>query len=192
MKLLEERIQKDGKIIGEDIVKVDMFLNHQIDVALLDEMGKEFKRLFSDKEITKILTIEVSGISIACAAAREFGVPVVFAKKTEAANLSHEVYTSEVFSFTKKKTYTVRVAKEYLHASDKVLIIDDFLASGKAILGLADIVKQAGATVEGVGIVIEKGFQQGKKLLREQGFDVKSLAIIDAIEAGKIYYGENV
>lgn len=191
MKLLEDRIEKCGKLIGSEIVKVDMFLNHQLDIKLLDEMGKEFKRLFADFPINKILTVEVSGIAIACSAAREFDVPVVFAKKSESRNLSDDVYSSEVFSFTKGITYKIRVAKEYLSKDDCVLIIDDFLANGKAAIGLKEICDQAGAKVAGLGIAIEKGFQPGGKILRDMGLNVKSLAIIDKIEDGKVYFSEN-
>lgn len=189
MELLKRRILTDGQVIGNDILKVDSFLNHQMDVQLFNEMGKEFYRLFASKNVTKILTIESSGIGIACIAAQYFNVPVVFAKKTEAKNLDSEMYLSEVFSFTKQKTYTIRVSKKYINSNDIVLIIDDFLANGKAALGLADIVGQAGAEVAGVGIVIEKGFQDGGKLLREKGIEVQSLAIVQSMEGGRITFG---
>ncbi|HEY5583734.1 MAG TPA: xanthine phosphoribosyltransferase [Ruminiclostridium sp.] len=190
MELLKQRILKDGKVIGNDILKVDSFLNHQMDVQLFNEMGKEFYKLFADKNITKILTIESSGIGIACIAAQYFNVPVVFAKKTEAKNLDSDAYLSEVFSFTKGKTYTVRVSKNYINSNDNILVIDDFLANGKAVLGLADIVDQAGAKLGGVGIAIEKGFQDGGKLLRESGIDLQSLAIVTSIQDGEISFAE--
>lgn len=188
MELLKQRILDEGIIVGEEIVKVDSFLNHQIDADLFMAMGKEFRRLFDSKQITKLLTIEASGIAIATVAALEFGVPVVFAKKTQSRNLDAEVYASKVYSFTKKMTYDVMVSKRYLSSDDHVLIIDDFLANGRAVLGLLDICRQAGATVEGAGIVIEKGFQEGGKLLREQGVRVESLAIVDRFKEGRITF----
>ena len=188
MDLLKQKIRENGVFIGTDIVKVDMFLNHQIDIRLLEEMGKEFKRLFDGEKITKILTVEVSGIAIACMAAKEFDVPVVFAKKTEAKNLSSNTYCSEVYSFTKDKVYKIRVAKEYLDENDRILIIDDFLANGKAIMGLLDIANQAGAEVAGIGIAIEKGFQPGGKEIRDMGINLKSLAIIDSVENGQAIF----
>ncbi len=188
MELLKQKIRENGVFIGTDIVKVDMFLNHMIDIRLLEEMGKEFKRLFNDINITKILTVEVSGIAIACMAAREFGVPVVFAKKSEAKNLSSDTYCSEVYSFTKNKTYKIRVAKEYLTENDKILIIDDFLANGKALMGLMDIANQAKAEIAGIGIAIEKGFQPGGQTIRDMGINLKSLAVIDSIENGQAVF----
>ncbi len=188
MKLLEERIVQQGQVIGDDIVKVDMFLNHQIDIDLLNEIGKEFRRIFSSEKITKILTIEASGIGIACIVAQYFNVPVLFAKKGAHRNVGDNLYTAEVFSFTKGTSTIIGVSKDYLNADDNVLIIDDFLANGKAVLGLADIIKQAGATVEGVGIVIEKGFQPGGKMLRSAGYRVESLAIIESINDGKVIF----
>lgn len=190
MELLKQRILKDGQVLGNDILKVDSFLNHQMDVQLFNEMGKEFFRLFVHKNVTKILTIESSGIGIACIAAQYFNVPVVFAKKTEAKNLDSDTYLAEVFSFTKGKTYSVRVSQKYINPNDIVLIIDDFLANGKAALGLADIVGQAGAQVAGIGIAIEKGFQDGGKLLREKGLEVQSLAIVQSMQNGKISFSE--
>ena len=181
MKLLCDRIQKDGRVYPGNILKVDSFLNHQIDPALLDAMGEEFHRLFADAHVTKILTIEASGIAIAIEAARHFGVPMVFAKKTPTVNLSPDVYTSQVESFTHKKTYTVMVSKQYIHADDRVLIIDDFLARGQALLGLIDIVKQAGATVVGCGIAIEKHFQEGGDIIRRSGVRVESLAMVESM-----------
>ncbi len=188
MELLKQRILKDGQVIGSDILKVDSFLNHQMDVQLFNSMGKEFYRLFAHKKITKILTIESSGIGIACITAQYFNVPVVFAKKTEAKNLDADTYVTEVFSFTKGKTYSVRVSKKYINSQDVVLIIDDFLANGKAALGLVDIVGQAGGEVAGIGIAIEKGFQNGGNLLREKGLEVQSLAILQSMQDGKIIF----
>ncbi|MCX7709346.1 MAG: xanthine phosphoribosyltransferase [Clostridia bacterium] len=188
MELLKQRILKDGRIIGQDILKVDSFLNHQIDVKLYNEIGKEFKKLFSNKDITKILTIEASGIGIACIAAQYFDVPVVFAKKTESRNLDSDTYESEVHSFTKGKSYKIRVSKKYIDSSDKILIMDDFLANGKAVLGLKDIVDQAEAALAGVGVVIEKGFQDGGKTLRDMGLNVQSLAIVQSMEGGVIQF----
>ena len=183
MRLLEERIQKDGIVKEGNVLKVDSFLNHQMDVDLFNEMGKEFKRLFKDKPINKILTIEASGIGIACVVAQSFHVPVVFAKKAQSINLDGEIYTSKVESFTKKRVYDIIVSKKYLTADDHVLIIDDFLANGCAVMGLIDLINDAGATVEGVGIAIEKGFQPGGKMIREKGIQLESLAIVDAMNA---------
>ena len=182
MQLLEERIRKDGVVKEGNVLKVDNFLNHQIDIALFDEMGKEFRRLFPEEKINKILTIEASGIGIACSAARYFGnIPVVFAKKSQSINLDGSQYQTKIESFTHKKTYDVIVAKKYLSPDDHVLIIDDFLANGCAVSGLIDIIESSGATIEGVGIAIEKGFQEGGKLLRNRGIHVESLAIIEAM-----------
>jgi len=192
MELLKQRILDEGRTIGEEIIKVDSFLNHQIDAELFRAIGKEFHRLFDSKHITKLLTVEASGIAIATVAALEFGVPVVFAKKTQSRNLDKDIYSSKVFSFTKQMTYDIMVSKRYLTKDDHVVIIDDFLANGKAALGLIDIVKQAGATLEGVGIVIEKGFQPGGQLLRDQGIRVESLAIVDRIKDGKICFMDQV
>lgn len=184
MKLLEERIQKDGLVKPGNVLKVDSFLNHQMDVELFCKMGEEFRRLFPSKEINKILTIEASGIAIACIAAQYFGnVPVVFAKKSQSINLDGEQYCTKIESFTHKRVYDVIVSKKYLSPDDHVLIIDDFLANGCAVAGLIDLVQSAGATVEGVGIAVEKGFQEGGKLLRGKGVRVESLAIVDAMDA---------
>ena len=183
MKLLEERIRKDGIVKEGNVLKVDSFLNHQMDVALFAEMGKEFKRLFAGQNINKILTIEASGIGIACVAAQSFGVPVVFAKKTQSINLDGEMYTSKVESFTKKKVFDIIVSKKFLSPEDHILIIDDFLANGCAALGLMELIEKAGATVEGVGIAIEKGFQRGGALIREKGVHLESLAIIESMDA---------
>ncbi len=188
MQLLKNAIIEKGQVIGNDILKVDSFLNHQIDVKLLNEMGKEFKLRFAGEAITKILTVEASGIAVACIVAQYFDVPVLFAKKTESKNLEQDTYESEVYSFTKAKQYKIRVSKRYLNNRDTVLIIDDFLANGKAVLGLKDILDQAGARLAGVGIVIEKGFQPGGKLLREQGIRVDSLAIVQSMEPGRIVF----
>lgn len=183
MQLLQERIQKDGKVFPGNILKVDSFLNHQIDPVLLNEIGKEFHRIFGENGVTKILTIEASGIGIACMTAQFFKVPVLFAKKVKTKNIAASTYTSSVRSFTHGTTYDIIVSKEFLKSDDRVLIIDDFLAKGEALKGLVDIIGQAGATVVGAGIVIEKGFQEGGKLLRESGLRVESLAIVDAMDA---------
>jgi xanthine phosphoribosyltransferase len=181
MKLLEDRIRKDGKVRGTDVLKVDSFLNHQMDVALLDEIGQEFYRLFGGCGVTKILTIEASGIGIACAAARPFGVPVIFAKKNKTKNIAGDVYTSKVESFTHGKVYDIIVSKEFLHAEDRVLLIDDFLANGSALQGLIQLVHDAGATLVGAGICIEKAFQPGGELIRSMGVRVESLARIKSL-----------
>jgi xanthine phosphoribosyltransferase len=188
MQLLEERILKDGRVIGKDILKVDSFLNHQIDMKLMAAMGIELKKAFGDKPINKILTVEASGIPIACVMGYLFECPVVFAKKTEARNLDAETYQGEVFSFTRNRSYIIRVSKRYLSEKDHVLIVDDFLANGNAVMGMKDIVNQAGAKLEGVGILVEKGFQEGSKLLREAGIKVVSLAVIESMENGKIRF----
>ena len=192
MKLLEERIQKDGIVKPGNVLKVDSFINHQMDVELISEMGKEWKRLFAEKPINKILTIEASGIGIACIAAYHFNVPVVFAKKAKSINLDGEMYTAEVESFTHKNKNQVIVSKKFLNENDHVLIIDDFLANGCALQGLIQITKQAGATVEGIGIAVEKGFQSGGRIIRNLGYQLESLAIVDAMddETGKITFRE--
>lgn len=189
MELLKQRILDEGRVIGSDILKVDSFLNHQMDIPLFNEIGKEFKKRFNDENVTRILTVEASGIGIACIAAQYFNVPVVFAKKTEARNLDKDTYESEVYSFTKGKSYKIRVSKKYIVKNDRVLVIDDFLANGKAVLGLADIVKQAGAELVGAGIVIEKGFQNGGQILRNSGIRVESLAIIASMDNSRIVFG---
>ena len=183
MNFLEERILADGVIKPGNVLKVDSFLNHQIDVALIDQMAKEFKRRFADKPITKVLTIETSGIAIAYAVAREFGVPMVFAKKSKSVNLDGEMYVAEVESFTHKKTNRVVVAKKYLSPEDHVLIVDDFLANGCALQGLISIVDSAEASVEGLGIAIEKGFQEGGYRIRNLGYHLESLAIVESMDA---------
>lgn len=181
MKILEERIRKDGKIFPGNILKVDSFLNHQIDVHLLEQIGEEFYRLFGDASVDKIMTIEASGIGIACITAQRFGVPVVFAKKSQSINISSDVYTAKVASYTHGKVYDVIVSKEFLHSGERVLIIDDFLAKGQAMLGLIDIVRSAGAEPVGAGIVIEKGFQEGGKLIRNAGVRLESLAVVESM-----------
>ena len=183
MKELEERIQKEGTVKAGDVLKVDAFLNHQCDVALFDRMGAAWAEHFAGKRITKILTIEASGIGIACCAARHFGnAPVVFAKKAQSINLDGEQYTTTVYSFTKQKEFPVIVSKKYLNGGDHVLLIDDFLANGKALHGLISLCEAAGATVEGIGIAVEKGFQGGGDALRAEGYDVDSLAIVEAMD----------
>ena len=183
MNILQERIMRDGIVKPGNVLKVDSFINHQMDIALLDEMGKEFCRRFADKSITKVLTIESSGIAIAYPVARQLGVPLVVAKKSQSVNLDGDLYVAEVESFTHKKTNKVIVSKKYLSADDHVLIIDDFLANGCALQGLISIAESAGATVEGCGIVIEKGFQIGGRVIRNMGYHVESLAIVDAMDA---------
>lgn len=183
LNLLQKKILTDGVIKPGNVLKVDSFLNHQIDVPFISELGKEFKKLFAGKKVDKILTIEASGIGIACLTAVYFGVPVVFAKKSAGSNMDAEVYATEVKSFTHNKINHVVVSKKYLNAGEHILIMDDFLANGCAVEGLMDLVSQAGGTVEGVGICIEKGFQGGGDALRKKGVDVKSLAIIDKMDA---------
>jgi len=185
---LKQRIQKDGKLFPGNIIKVDSFINHQIDVTLMNEIGQEFKNRFNDVKVDRILTIEASGIAIAVIAAQYFKVPVVFAKKGESRNMDKDSYTSSVYSYTKDKTYKVKVSKEYLKPGENILIIDDFLANGKAIEGLLDIVNQANAICAGVGIAIEKGFQTGGEMLRQSGIRLESLAIIDAIDEDSIRF----
>ena len=192
MQLLKDRILKDGVVKPGNILKVDSFLNHQMDIDLINEIGKEFKARFSDCPITKILTIEASGIGIACIAAQYFHVPVVFAKKTQSINLDGDVYSTKIQSFTHRRIYDVIVSKKFLSPEDHVLIIDDFLANGCALEGLIDIVKSSGATIEGVGIAIEKGFQKGGDLIRGKGIRVESLAIVDGMnaETGEVFFRE--
>lgn len=182
MKLLEERIRKDGTVKAGNVLKVDSFLNHQMDIDLFNEMGKEWARLFADRKITKILTVEASGIGIACVAAQHFHVPVVFAKKSQSVNIDGEVYSTKIESFTHKRVYDVIVSKKFLNPEDHILIIDDFLANGCALEGLIDIVNKAGASVEGVGIAVEKGFQKGGDLIRSKGIRVESLAIVESMD----------
>lgn len=182
MELLKERIRKDGKIKGNDVLKVDSFLNHQMDVALFAEIGKEFKRRFADCEVNKILTIEASGIGIACIVAQYFNCPVIFAKKNQTKNIAGEVYTSQVESFTHGRIYNIIVAKEFLGSGDKVLLIDDFLANGAALEGLAKLVRDSGAELVGAGIVIEKAFQPGGDRLRAEGLRIESLARVKSMD----------
>jgi len=181
MDFLEERIKKDGHVYPGNILKVDSFLNHQIDVSLMDQVGEAFYEKYKDRGITKILTIEASGIAIAYATARAFGVPLLFAKKNQSLNIGNDVYEATVSSFTYKKDYQVVISKKYLGPDDHVVIVDDFLATGNAMFGLTEICKMAGAAVEGIGICIEKGFQNGGKQLREMGYSVTSLAIIESM-----------
>ena len=182
MKLLEERIRRDGKIGAGNVLKVDCFLNHQIDVPFLCELGKEFYRLYKDAGITKILTIEASGIGIACLTAQYFGVPVLFAKKTPTNNIYGDIYTSEVYSYTHERTYNIYVSRDFLLPEDRVLIIDDFLAKGSALFALLDLVKHAGASVAGAGIAIEKAYQEGGEKVRAAGIRVESLARIASMD----------
>ena len=182
MQLLKDRIRKDGKIKEGNVLKVDSFLNHQMDVKLFQEIGKEFKRRLADEEITKILTIEASGIGIACVAAEVFDVPVVFAKKTQTKNIAGDVYTTKVESFTHGRVYDIIVSKEFLGKGDKVLLIDDFLANGKALEGLAELVTKSGAELVGAGVVIEKGFQVGGDIIRSKGIHLESLAIVESMD----------
>ena len=182
MQLLKDRIRKDGKIKEGNVLKVDSLLNHQMDVKLFQEIGKEFKRRFEGEEITKILTIEASGIGIACVAAEVFDVPVVFAKKTQTKNIAGDVYTTKVESFTHGRVYDIIVSREFLGKGDKVLLIDDFLANGKALEGLAELVKKSGAELVGAGVVIEKGFQVGGDIIRSKGIHLESLAIVESMD----------
>ena len=192
MNFLEERILKDGIVKPGNVLKVDSFLNHQMDIALLEEIGREFKRRFGHKTITKVMTIEASGIGIAAFVAKEFGVPLVFAKKSKSINIDGEMYVAEVESFTHKNKNQVIVSKKFLSSDDKVLIIDDFLANGCALQGLISIVESAGATVSGLGIAIEKGFQIGGQVIRNLGYHLESLAIVESMDAasGKICFRE--
>ncbi|PNV61926.1 xanthine phosphoribosyltransferase [Clostridium sp. chh4-2] len=190
MQLLKDRIRKDGKIKAGNVLKVDSFLNHQMDIHLFEEIGKEFKKRFTDVEVNKILTIEASGIGIACVVAQYFDVPVVFAKKTKTKNIAGDVYTSKVESFTHGRVYDIIVSKEFLGEGDKVLLIDDFLANGKALEGLASLVQDSGAELVGAGVVIEKGFQVGGDAIRSRGIRLESLAIVESMdeETGTIVF----
>lgn len=192
MNFLEERIAKDGIVKEGNVLKVDSFLNHQMDINIFDQMGAEFKKRFAGKPINKILTIEASGIGIACVAAMHFGVPVVFAKKSKSINIDGDVYVAEVESFTHKCRNQVIVSKKFLSPEDHVLIIDDFLANGCALQGLISIVNQAGGTVEGIGIAVEKGFQVGGQIIRNLGYQLESLAIVDGMDAqtGEVFFRE--
>ena len=192
MNFLEERIMKDGIVKPGNVLKVDSFLNHQMDISLLNEIGKEFHRRFAHKQVTKVLTIESSGIAIAYPVANEFGVPLVFAKKSQSINIEGDVYMAEVESFTHKNKNQVIVSKKFLSADDHVLIIDDFLANGCALQGLISIAESAGATREGLGIAVEKGFQIGGRVIRNLGYHLESLAIVDSMDAetGTVYFRE--
>ena len=183
MKLLQEKIRRDGVVKPGNILKVDSFLNHQLDVLFLDKMGEEFYSRFKDENITKILTIEASGIAIASLTGLHFKVPVVFAKKSKSINLDGEMYVTNVESFTHKNVNNVIVAKKFLNPQDRILILDDFLATGNALVGLISLVEESGASVAGIGIAIEKGFQDGGKMLREKGLRVESLAIVESMDA---------
>ena len=190
MNFLEERIVKDGIVKSGNVLKVDSFLNHQMDIALMEEIGREFKRRFADKTVTKVMTLEASGIGIACFVAKEFGVPMVFAKKSKSINIDGDMYIAEVESFTHKNKNMVIVSKKFLSEEDHLLIIDDFLANGCALQGLISLAESAGATIEGLGIVIEKGFQIGGAVIRNLGYQLESLAIVDGMnaETGEIQF----
>lgn len=192
MKLLEDRIRRDGVVKEGNVLKVDRFLNHQMDIELFQEIGKEFKRRFANENVNKILTIEASGIGIACIAAESFHVPVVFAKKTQTKNIAGEVYTTQVESFTHGRIYDIIVSKEFLGKGDRVLLIDDFLANGKALEGLAQLVEDSGAELVGAGVVIEKGFQRGGDAIRAKGIHLESLAIVESMndKTGEIVFRE--
>ena len=192
MKLLEDRIRRDGVVKEGNVLKVDRFLNHQMDIELFQEIGKEFKRRFANENVNKILTIEASGIGIACIAAESFHVPVVFAKKTQTKNIAGEVYTTQVESFTHGRIYDIIVSKEFLGKGDRVLLIDDFLANGKALEGLAQLVQDSGAERVGAGVVIEKGFQRGGDAIRAKGIHLESLAIVESMndKTGEIVFRE--
>ncbi|MBC2856688.1 MAG: xanthine phosphoribosyltransferase [Cetobacterium sp.] len=187
MKLLKECIKENGHVTSNSILKVDSFINHQIDPNLMMEIGKEFKNRFKDKEINKIITIEASGIAIGLAVAYAFNVPLVFAKKKKPSTMG-DMYNSEVFSFTKKESYNICISKEFLDSNDKVLVVDDFLAMGNAVIGLQDIITEANAELVGVGIVIEKGFQDGAKILRDRGITLESLAIIESLNDNTVTF----
>jgi xanthine phosphoribosyltransferase len=193
MKLLEDRIRKDGVVREGNVLKVDSFLNHQMDIALMSELGKEWKRRFADVEVNKILTIEASGIGIACIVAQYFNVPVVFAKKNKTKNIAGDVYTSRVESFTHGRIYDIIVSKQFLGKDDKVLLIDDFLANGKALEGLAELVAASGAELVGAGVAIEKGFQRGGDAIRAMGIRLESLAIVESMDekTGEIVFRED-
>lgn len=190
MKLLKDRIEKDASVVSPNIIKVDSFLNHQIDVKFSDQLAKEFYERFKNEKVTKILTIEASGIAIATLAAMYFDVPIIFAKKVVSCNLDRETYRSKVYSFTKQKEYDIRVSSRYITSEDSILVIDDFLANGKAALGLVDIVEQAGAKIAGLGFIIEKGFQDGGSVLRKMGYHVESLVIVKEITDDKVIFAE--
>lgn len=188
MQLLKDRILAEGRVLPGNIIKIDGFLNHQVDIALAEEIAKEFKKLFPQKDITKILTVEASGIALATLAAQVFGVPMIFAKKAKSDNIEGGLYQSDIFSYTYKKKVTLLMSKQWLTSDDNVLIIDDFLANGEALRGLIEIVMQSGASLAGVGIAVEKGFQKGGDTIRAQGVDLKSLAIIEKAEGSTIVF----
>lgn len=190
MKLLKDKILKDSEVLKGNIIKVDNFLNHQVDVNMINKIGEEFKERFTGTRIDKILTAEVSGIAIAAIVAQYFQVPMVFARKTESQNLDKDKYESHVYSYTKEKVYKIMVSKRYLNKGENILIIDDILANGKAMNGLIDIVNKSQANIVGLGVVMEKGFQDGGRLLREEGYRLESLAIVDSIENGNIKFRE--
>ncbi|MFP4976464.1 xanthine phosphoribosyltransferase [Paenibacillus sp. CN-4] len=190
MKALEERIRREGQILSDTVLKVDSFLNHQVDTELALAIGREFKRLFAGRRITKVLTVEASGIQFAMAAGIALGVPFVYAKKKKAVTLAESTYSSEVHSFTRGETYRISISKNYLSADDSVLIVDDFLATGAALLGLVDIVEEAGAELVGVGCVIEKSFQEGRSLLEQRGVPIRSLARIVSMSPGEVHFIE--
>lgn len=192
MELLKRKIETEGRVLSDQVLKVDTFLNHQIDPTLMVEIGKEFRNRFKDEKVTKVLTIESSGIAPGLMAALELGVPVIFARKRKSLTLINDLLTSTVHSFTKNETNEISVSNKFIAPEDRVLIIDDFLANGQAALGLVDIVKQAGAEIAGIGIVIEKSFQEGGRLLRQQGIRVESLAMIKSLENGKVQFLEKV
>ena len=193
MQLLKDRIRRDGQVFPGNVLKVDSFLNHQMDIGLFEEFGKEFKRRFEGEEINKILTIEASGIGIACIVAQSFGVPVVFAKKSQSKNIAGEVYSSQVQSYTHGRIYDIIVSKKFLGPEDKVLIIDDFMANGAAMDGLLEVIRESGAHVAGAGIIIEKGLQGGGERLRREGLRVESLAIVDSMDetTGEIVFRDD-
>ena len=193
MQLLKDRIRRDGQVFPGNVLKVDSFLNHQMNIGLFEEFGKEFKRRFEGEEINKILTIEASGIGIACIVAQSFGVPVVFAKKSQSKNIAGEVYSSQVHSYTHGRIYDIIVSKKFLGPEDKVLIIDDFMANGAAMDGLLEVIRESGAHVAGAGIIIEKGFQGGGERLRREGLRVESLAIVDSMDetTGEIVFRDD-
>lgn len=191
MQQLKERILREGRVLPGNIVKVDGFLNHRVDTALMGDIADEFARYFDTNNITMVLTAEASGIALATVCAQKYGVPMVFAKKAKSDNIEGGLYQSDIFSYTYKKKVTLIVAQEWLGPDDRVLIIDDFMAKGYAMRGLIDIVQKAGAQLMGIGIAVEKGFQDGGDSLRREGYDVRSLAIIDAVDGGKIVFRED-
>jgi len=190
VEVLKKKILECGRVEEGEIIKVDSFLNHQVDVNLMNEVGKEFKKRFQDVKIDRILTAEVSGIAIAAIVAQYFDVPMVFARKTDSVNLSEDVYSTEIYSYTKKRNYKIKVGKKFLNKDENILIIDDFMANGKAAEGLIDLVEKAEANLVGIGVVVEKGFQEGGKALRDEGYRLESLAIIDSIEGKEITFRE--